>query len=136
MSDGGKGDAMRPTDRAAFNAGIERTFGVKKPWYVRRDELQPAPQQQEPAAWPIRGVRVDGDTVIITVKGGNDAARWLCGEILATKERAAPAFDQFMQWANAAGYDTAHAHDGMKWVCLNPMTADLWKAWQAAKGMK
>ena len=87
MSDGGKGDAMRPTDRAAFNAGIERTFGVKKPWYVRRDEAQPAPQQQEPAAWPIRGVRVDGDMVIITVKGGSDAARWLCGEILATQER-------------------------------------------------
>jgi hypothetical protein len=32
--------------------------------------------------WPIRGVRVDGDRVVITVKGGNDAARWLCGAIL------------------------------------------------------
>jgi hypothetical protein len=86
MSDGGKGDAMRPTDRAAFSAGIERTFGVKKPWYVRRDEAQAVPAVAEKLAlevWPIRGVRVDGDTVIITVKGGNDAARWLCGEILA-----------------------------------------------------
>lgn len=35
-------------------------------------------------AWPIKGVRVDGDRVIIAVKGGNDAARWLCGEILST----------------------------------------------------
>jgi hypothetical protein len=105
MSDGGKGDAMRPTDRAAFNAGIERTFGVKKPWYVRRDESQPkqdmpkigcvnhdcdkckAQPEKGSVAWPIRGVRVDGDTVIITVKGGNDAARWLCGEILAMKNR-------------------------------------------------
>lgn len=39
---------------------------------------------QDPVAWPIYGVRVDGAAVIITVKGGNDAARWLCGEILAT----------------------------------------------------
>lgn len=30
----------------------------------------------------IKGVRVDGDKVIIAVKGGNDAARWLCGELL------------------------------------------------------
>lgn len=33
--------------------------------------------------WPIRGVRVEGDKVIISVKGGNDAARWLCGELLS-----------------------------------------------------
>ena len=30
----------------------------------------------------IRGVRVENDTVVITVKGGNDEARCLCGEIL------------------------------------------------------
>lgn len=30
----------------------------------------------------IRGVRVDEDTVVITVKNGNDAARKLCGEII------------------------------------------------------
>ena len=33
----------------------------------------------------MRGVRVDGDTVVITVKGGNDAARELCGELLKEK---------------------------------------------------
>ena len=42
MSHGGKGDAMRPTDRQAFDAGIDRTFGVKKPWYVLRDEARAA----------------------------------------------------------------------------------------------
>lgn len=31
----------------------------------------------------IKGIRVDDDTVIIKVKGGNDAARWLCGELFA-----------------------------------------------------
>ena len=37
--------------------------------------------------WPIRGVRVEGETVVIAVRGGNDAARWLCGEILAVHKR-------------------------------------------------
>jgi hypothetical protein len=45
---------------------------------------------------------------------------------------AVPDFKAFKAWANDAGYDTAYTHDGIKWVCLNPMTADLWKAWQAA----
>jgi hypothetical protein len=30
----------------------------------------------------IQGVRVDGDTVIIKVKNGNDAARELCGALI------------------------------------------------------
>jgi hypothetical protein len=30
----------------------------------------------------IQGVRVDGDTVVIKVKGGNDAARELCGALV------------------------------------------------------
>jgi hypothetical protein len=34
----------------------------------------------------MRGVRVDGDTVVITVKGGNDAARELCGDLLNEME--------------------------------------------------
>lgn len=40
-------------------------------------------------SWPIRGVRVEGDSVIITVKGGNDAARQLCGEIITLKQGGA-----------------------------------------------
>jgi hypothetical protein len=30
----------------------------------------------------MRGVRVEGDTVVISVKGGNDAARELCGALI------------------------------------------------------
>jgi hypothetical protein len=45
----------------------------------------PAPQRT-PLNWPIRGVRVDDDKVVITVKGGNDAARWLCGELLSHRD--------------------------------------------------
>ena len=30
----------------------------------------------------IRGVRVEGDTVIVSVRGGNEAARALCGALI------------------------------------------------------
>jgi hypothetical protein len=35
-------------------------------------------------AWAslMRGVRVEGDTVVISVKGGNEAARELCGALI------------------------------------------------------
>ena len=38
----------------------------------------------EPAHWAtlIRGVRVEGDTVIVSVRGGNEAARALCGALI------------------------------------------------------
>ena len=50
----------------------------------------------------------------------------------APVQEPVPDFKAFTAWANDAGYDVAYTHDGIKWVCLNPMTADLWKAWQAA----
>ncbi len=39
----------------------------------------------------------------------------------------------FENWANGAGYDIAHTYDtsGLRWLWLNPMTADLWGAWLA-----
>jgi hypothetical protein len=43
------------------------------------------PAAQRTWAGLIRGVRVEGDTVVITVKGGNDAARELCGALLEEK---------------------------------------------------
>lgn len=42
-----------------------------------------------PLTWPIKGVRVDGDKVIIAVNGGNEAARWLCGELVSLVDRGA-----------------------------------------------
>lgn len=33
----------------------------------------------------MRGVRVEGDSVVISVKGGNEAARELCNELLKEK---------------------------------------------------
>ena len=62
---------------------------------------------------------------------------FLINELLyTTPQQRKPQFKEFVEWANGAGYDTAHAHDGVKWICLNPMTAELWKAWQAANGIK
>lgn len=45
MSDGGKGDSTRPTDHKAFSENLEKVFGVKVPWYVRRDREQQAKKQ-------------------------------------------------------------------------------------------
>lgn len=37
---------------------------------------------KRPWAELMRGVRVEGDTVVISVKGGNEAARELCGALI------------------------------------------------------
>jgi hypothetical protein len=86
----------------------------------------PAALMPEPAAWTW-------DTV---------AARAGCYEAhfqLAKPEKTATMFNlrplyfkAFKEWAADEGYDVACTHDGIKWVCLNPMAGDLWKAWQAA----
>ena len=50
---------------------------------------------------------------------------------------AKPLFRDFIAWAAEHGYDSANTcnSDTGEWICLNPMTADLWKAWQAAHGV-
>lgn len=53
-----------------------------------QDATQPVGARLPLTDWPMRGVRVDGDTVIISVKGGNDVARWLCGELVAQMNAA------------------------------------------------
>jgi hypothetical protein len=64
----------------------------------------------------------DGDEAITAIK-----------EALAEPlQPAVPDFKAFKEWAAGEGYDVAYTHDGIKWICLDPMTADLWKTWQAA----
>jgi hypothetical protein len=48
--------------------------------------LYSSPQQR---TWVglMRGVRVEGNAVVITVKGGNDEARALCGELINEMEK-------------------------------------------------
>ena len=47
MSDGGKGDTQRPTDKKAYDNGHDRIFGQREPWYVRRDREQQQQQKEK-----------------------------------------------------------------------------------------
>ena len=44
------------------------------------------PATPRPWAKLMRGVRVENNTVIISLKGGNDAARQLCNELIKEME--------------------------------------------------
>lgn len=106
---------------------------------MMRDVLAEQPAQQEPVAWMHEWE--DGERIpMLTGRDdrNNDQPKSVRPLVYGdtTPPASKPDFKAFKEWAVAAGYDTAHAHDGMKWVCLNPMTADLWKAWQAAHGIK
>ena len=48
-----------------------------------------APSEWLSAVRAFRGVRVEGDNVVIAVKGGNEAARSLCGELIIYMRDAA-----------------------------------------------
>jgi hypothetical protein len=63
-----------------------------------------------------------------------DVVAQLCEKARAEERKAGPA--EFSTWAGREGYDTAQTYDTerSRWVFLNPMTADLWKAWRAALG--
>lgn len=43
-------------------------------------------------------------------------------------------WERFKTWANGEGYDVAYAYDSerSRYVCWNPVTADLWRAWRGA----
>lgn len=61
---------------------------VHQPWdlYKNKPQLDAIPLYTAPPKRPwvdlMRGVRVNGEQVIVTVKGGNEAARALCGELV------------------------------------------------------
>lgn len=94
--------------------------------------VDPLPEQEqgEPVAKYI-GEGSEGSLVQLLedVKKGTD---------FYTTPQRNPNFQEFLNWASRASYDTAYTFDTerSKWICLNPMTADLWKAWQAAHGIK
>jgi hypothetical protein len=67
---------------------IDLTFEeAQKNWPDR--EHQPLYTTPPQRTWVglMRGVRVEGDTVVISVKGGNDAARELCGALIEEMNR-------------------------------------------------
>jgi hypothetical protein len=53
---------------------------------IFRTEIPEAELYKRPWVGLMCGVRVEGDTVIISVKGGNDAARELCGALIKEME--------------------------------------------------
>lgn len=70
--------------------------------------------------------------------------RWTILELCEAKLRKLnepqqrnPQFKEFIKWVEDQGHDAAHTYNPNtgKWICLNPMTADLWKAWEAAHGI-
>lgn len=85
----------------------------------------PQPAQQE----PVQRYSLDGD-------GGMEIDHLGAWVKFTSPPQRKPDYKAFKDWANGEGYDGAYAHDGIKWVCLNPMTADLWKCWQAAHNIK
>lgn len=62
------------------------TFIEMNPRYALVCPLYTTPPQR---TWVglMRGVRVEGDTVVISIKGGNDAARELCGALIEEMNR-------------------------------------------------
>lgn len=66
--------------------GDNCTLIVLKRAFETLIEVSAARAGTKPAPWPIMGVRVEDNKVIVIVKGGNDAARWLCGELLAMRD--------------------------------------------------
>lgn len=81
---------------AAMQTLLDRTYGRQEPTACLIDGKlmaygnKPLPQEgllymhmQKPWVGLMRGVRVEGDNVVISTKGGNDAARELCGALIA-----------------------------------------------------
>jgi len=56
----------------------------------------------------IKGVRVDGDRVVVAVKGGNDAARWLCEQIVLLIESVPAQQAPDAQPAKRSAIDVQH----------------------------
>lgn len=73
-----------PPDAVLLDEEINRVYAVgemcRQSAILIRDLRERLETQWN--AWPIMGVRVEDDTVVVKVKGGNDAARWLCGEFV------------------------------------------------------
>jgi len=63
-----------------YDTGLRAWFETNK----GDDDSIPLYKESSRRTWngQMRGVRVDGDTVVIKVKGGNDAARELCGALI------------------------------------------------------
>ena len=100
----------------------------------------------EPVAWQYRDFRADGfwpawigcDKPLPKFNGREVRALYTTPYVATPLPQRKPKFKEFIKWAGAQGYDCAQTcnSDTGEWIVLNPMTAELWKAWQAAHGIK
>ena len=74
------------TQTGIVERGIKAYKAAKeRGWVGLSDErLMEMPKQEQDKEWVslMRGVRVEGNSVIITVNGYNDEARFLCKELI------------------------------------------------------
>ena len=99
----------------------------------------------EPVAWQYRDFRADGfwtawigcDKPLPKFNGREVRALYTSPYVATPLPQRKPQFKEFIKWAGAQGYDCAQTcnSDTGEWIVLNPVTADLWKAWQAAHGI-
>ena len=61
---------------------LSESVGKLKELGWNDDAIHKANTPQRTWVGLMRGVRVEGDTLVITVKGGKDAARELCGALI------------------------------------------------------
>jgi len=79
---------QEPVAYLCENAVGHKYFRWKKPSSTYKPiALYTSPPAQRTWVGLMRGVRVEGDTVVITVKGGNDEARCLCGELISEMDK-------------------------------------------------
>ena len=85
-------DLLKEADQIVRNKSLWKKFIDGTPlsndiavWMADFAQEKTTPPQR-PWVGLMRGVRVEGDTVIISVKGGNDAARELCGALIKELE--------------------------------------------------
>jgi hypothetical protein len=114
---------------------LEQPAPVREDWGPGPDEYhslppaaQPAPVQK-PVAWL-------SETGSVWSSWFKDTDKPLYTTPPATQRK--PSHKEFMEWAGKEGYDTAYTInlDTGKFIAHSPMTADLWKAWQAAHSIK
>ena len=67
--------------RKAITA-IKKALAQQEPQIAINSEIVGYVTPQRTWVGLMRGVRVEGDSLVITVKGGNEAARELCGQLI------------------------------------------------------
>jgi len=117
-------DPLSPTKRLNAITALLKT--------IAEEDKQ---EQGEPVAWFCK----ERGLVEIDCPAEDDyrfTLGWL--PLYTTPQPRKPQFKEFIKWAGSQGYDCAQTcnSDTGEWIALNPMTADLWKAWQAAHGIK